>query len=630
MSNLIVRAEKEVILATNYWENSVASKYITNAMKELSARAAKRNVRVVFKLEYDRGALKQVLDNHYIVPPEEYTGKAVALPSPEDIPNIDLEVMNYHKPMLGTFHCKYMIVDRKYAVLQSNNIQDNDNLEMMTHLEGPIVDSLYDMALLSWNKRLEPMLPCIGDPARITFSGNSQGNDHVPNDRVGQISRVDDDGKLDVNHSESRKIVEAERKELDPHHGNPHDYGEAQHPPRNLERSELLAENMRAMMISKDAEHAVKTKEEHRVEHSSADSGLNDTTHSNMDTSHHNREGPGPDEATISFINSGRRVFPESQILQYTSNPQRLPEHTTKDPHYDLDIAGEIARVQAAVSPSPEHTRLQAITTHLNHTKNPTFTGNPAIEVHTGDEMTPYIPHALTRPFPIALVNRAPHGAPNHNAVHNPQNAAWLSAINNAQKSIFIQTPTLNASPLIPALKAACEKGVDVFCYVCLGYNDSGELLPFQGGTNEMIAHQLHASLSTSAKQKLHYFWYVAKDQTVPLVASKKVRSCHIKLMIVDERIGIQGNGNQDTQSWYHSQEINILIESEEVCKGWIEGLRRNQNTHLFGSLGKEDGVWRDTDGTEADAVIGVDPGRFSWVKGVVGAVNRVRGTGGF
>jgi phosphatidylserine/phosphatidylglycerophosphate/cardiolipin synthase-like enzyme len=214
--------------------------------------------------------------------------------------------------------------------------------------------------------------------------------------------------------------------------------------------------------------------------------------------------------------------------------------------------------------------------------------------------------------------------------VRNPQNEAWLSAINNAQKNVFIQTPTLNASPLIPALAAACERGIDVFCYVCLGYNDSGELLPFQGGTNEMIAHQLYNSLSAAAKERLHYFWYVAKDQTVPLVASKKVRSCHIKLMIVDERIGMQGNGNQDTQSWYHSQEINILIESEEVCKGWIEGLRRNQNTHLYGSLSKEDGVWRDTKGKEADNVIGVDPGRFSWVKGVVGAVNRVRGTGGF
>jgi phosphatidylserine/phosphatidylglycerophosphate/cardiolipin synthase-like enzyme len=151
-----------------------------------------------------------------------------------------------------------------------------------------------------------------------------------------------------------------------------------------------------------------------------------------------------------------------------------------------------------------------------------------------------------------------------------------------------------------------------------------------QGGHNEMVAYNLYKALSAAGRQHLHYFWYVAKDQTVPIVQSRKKRSCHIKLMIVDEHIGIMGNGNQDTQSWFHSQEINVMIDSRDVCRAWIEGLRRNQNTHLYGELSKEDGVWRDKDGKEAEGVIGVDPGRFSWAKGLVGAVKRVQGTGGF
>ena len=100
--------------------------------------------------------------------------------------------------------------------------------------------------------------------------------------------------------------------------------------------------------------------------------------------------------------------------------------------------------------------------------------------------------------------------------------------------------------------------------------------------------------------------------------------------MIVDEHIGIQGNGNQDTQSWYHSQEVNVMIDSPSICASWIEGLRRNQNTHLYGGLRHEDGMWRDGDGKEADGAIGIDPGRFAWAKGIVGAVQRVRGAGGF
>ncbi len=41
----------------------------------------------------------------------------------------------------------------------------------MTHLEGPIVDSFYEAALLSWSNKLEPVLPCI-DKAYQRPAGN--------------------------------------------------------------------------------------------------------------------------------------------------------------------------------------------------------------------------------------------------------------------------------------------------------------------------------------------------------------------------------------------------------------------------------------------------------------------------
>lgn len=51
------------------------------------------------------------------------------------------------------------------ALIQSSNIQDNDNLEMLSHIEGPIVDSFYDAALLSWGRPLEPPFPLLDSPA---------------------------------------------------------------------------------------------------------------------------------------------------------------------------------------------------------------------------------------------------------------------------------------------------------------------------------------------------------------------------------------------------------------------------------------------------------------------------------
>lgn len=96
---------------------------------------------------------------------KEYTGDKIQLPSPEDVPHLQMEVLNFHRPMLGTFHAKLCVIDRKIGLLQSNNVQDNDNLEMMVQLEGPIVDSMYDTLLISWEKQFEPALPMIASPA---------------------------------------------------------------------------------------------------------------------------------------------------------------------------------------------------------------------------------------------------------------------------------------------------------------------------------------------------------------------------------------------------------------------------------------------------------------------------------
>ncbi|KAM3069423.1 hypothetical protein ACMFMF_008640 [Clarireedia jacksonii] len=684
MSNLIVRAEKEVILATNYWQNSVASKYITNAMKELSRRAGERGERIVFKLQYDRGSPKQLLDNHYIVPEKEYLGKAVALPQAEEIPNIDLQVMNYHKPMLGTFHCKYMVVDRKFAVLQSNNIQDNDNMEMMTHLEGPIVDSLYDMALISWHKKFEPSLPSRNSPAAqgglSSFKNKSHDDMFAPNGSIRGHSAIVHPNKMKEQQAYSYEPRATNQSGVVPQDLSSTSNGKKSpdvltgpsttesiiHPVeqtnsmngtgegvndiqlnnkentehgfqnKDLKTREIISENARAVATTGDTEHIVHTTNENGSEQVSP-------KEHNFDS-----HGPnGPDIETQEFLNAGAQVLPQSQIERPSPSENLLPEHTTNDPHYDVDIAGEVARVQTAVSPKSGESRIQAVTRHLNHTKNPDFKGN-APECAPEEEMTPYIPHPVHEPFPIAMVCREPHGAPNHNSVYNPQNEVWLSALRNAKKNVFIQSPTLNAEPLVPEIINACERGIDVYCYITLGYNDTvsphnlykqeiasltksqGELLPMQGGTNEMIAHKMYTTLSAAGKSHLHYFFYIGKDQTMPLVAKKKLRDCHVKVMIVDEHIGIQGNGNQDTQSWFHSQEINVMVDSEMVCKGWIDGLRRNQNTHLYGEVGKEDGVWRDENGEQAKDVIGVDPGRFSWAKGFMGAINRVRGTGDF
>lgn len=159
-AELIVRAEAEIILATNYWESSASSNVMADALRKLSKRVEARNgAKVVMKLMYDRGNLRQAVKNRIIVKPVYWS--RIGLPTEDEIPGVALEIINYHRPVVGTFHAKYLIVDRRVACLNSNNVQDRPNVEMMVQLEGPVVDSIYDMALISWSNAMKPPLPLL-------------------------------------------------------------------------------------------------------------------------------------------------------------------------------------------------------------------------------------------------------------------------------------------------------------------------------------------------------------------------------------------------------------------------------------------------------------------------------------
>lgn len=93
----IVAAQHEVFLATNFWQASKSSDMICEALKELSNRAEKRSRKVVVKLMYDRTSFRTLFRNHLHVEEEEWTSEAVKLPKRNEIPWIDIEVVNYHR-----------------------------------------------------------------------------------------------------------------------------------------------------------------------------------------------------------------------------------------------------------------------------------------------------------------------------------------------------------------------------------------------------------------------------------------------------------------------------------------------------------------------------------------------------
>ncbi|ORY33680.1 hypothetical protein BCR39DRAFT_563820 [Naematelia encephala] len=511
-ADIIVRAEREVFLATNYWEASSAAHTLTDAFRELSRRAqARGGPKVVVKIMYDRGNPSQMISPHQSVDAKTYTGDKVKLPRPDEVPGLELEVQNYHVPPVGTFHSKYMVVDRKIAILNSNNIQDRVNVEMMTHIEGPIVQSFYDMALQSWSNPMSPPLPLLSSPPSYPENPSQQhysfGQDHPV------LS-----GKADLDQSAGTA-----RDTLAQHHADTEQHG------------------------NDDAKDSGK--------------GKWDSTND--------------DEA--------KRV--DSQF----SNEQAITEH--------LNTGSKIKGSDSSPPPNAEKFR-------------------------------PIILHKAHDPAPMALVNRPPRGRPGHGDTYVPQDQAWLAGFKFAKKSVFIQTPTFNAIPIVEAAIDAVKRGILVEIYADLGFNDEGELLPFQGGTNQMVSTAMYGRLSPDERKLLKIYWYTGKDQKTPLNAKDKADMT--MFLVVDSHIGIQGNGNQDAQSWFHSQEINVLLDSTIICQEWREAIDSNQNTVYYGLVDSKDGVWRDSQGKELPGVPHYPSGPMKNLVGVKGAIDRVRGEGGF
>jgi basic membrane lipoprotein Med (substrate-binding protein (PBP1-ABC) superfamily) len=122
----------------------------------------------------------------------------------------------------------------------------------------------------------------------------------------------------------------------------------------------------------------------------------------------------------------------------------------------------------------------------------------------------------------MVLVNRAPNGNPGNSAsgLQNAQDAAWLAGLKYAQTKVFIQSPTLNAGPVVEGILNAVRRGIECTLYIDVGFNDGGEALPGQGGTNEEVSKSMFTQLADEEKEKLKLYWYTgtcfSRDGVIP------------------------------------------------------------------------------------------------------------------
>ncbi|ODQ51959.1 hypothetical protein SAICODRAFT_20276 [Saitoella complicata NRRL Y-17804] len=615
----ILAAEHEVILVTNYWQQSNSQETICKALRDLSKKLDGSRRKIVVKLMYDRGDISQVLNFHARVTEKKWV--KLNIPKRSEIPNLEFEVINYHRWLMGTLHAKFLIVDRKLALLNSNNIQDRPNLEFMVHLEGAVVNSFYDTFLITWHRTLNPSLPQMTSPAPSdpvfgeTLYFSKASTEHVKEKFKEAATRA----RTRLNRDNTRASMEAvhldfqnqnqllgrfkdmvgrssldvsRRMERDEHgepitferHGQIEPHGHVLKGKTSVD-SGILTDGVRV------APHMDTLEEERSVVGSSTEVMSDVTAIDGPSSSYMQSEKV----ASPVSMSQGQKGLPPTQppTVPNSANVSRrnsrigfatLVQMVTE--RRNKELAGED-------HPSPIEAfraKLENLAKHFNSTGvksecAPTLES----EVHASildDDFTPYIAHQKHVPIPIAMVSRNPHGTPGHADIRNPQDAAWMAAMRYAKREIFIQTPTFNAKPAQRGVLEACRRGIKCTLWLGLGFNDKSESFPFQGGTNEQVVRKLYRKLNKEGnghEKNLVVCWYTGKDQTKPLNAVHKQRNCHVKFMCVDNQVAIFGNGNMDTQSWFHSQEINIMIDDERIVQEWMVAFRKNQNTHLYG-----------------------------------------------
>lgn len=173
-------------------------------------------------------------------------------------------------------------------------------------------------------------------------------------------------------------------------------------------------------------------------------------------------------------------------------------------------------------------------------------------------------------PVPVLFVSRKAQSAPVTNPYDNPLTNAFLSAIDNAQQKIQIATPNLNAPAVIHALVNFINKrGGVIELLLSKGFNDSREVMPGLGGTNQYTVDTLFKLIDDDKIQNLKVKWF-SLDGQKPVLANVAGAS-HLKFMAIDGQLTIFGNANLDKISLTLLHEDNVVIDDKNTTKNFTE-----------------------------------------------------------
>jgi len=193
-------------------------------------------------------------------------------------------------------------------------------------------------------------------------------------------------------------------------------------------------------------------------------------------------------------------------------------------------------------------------------------------------------PTAVTAPrhgeVPLLYLPRVPNQNLFIHHNDNPQDQAWLKAMEVAKRKIVIMSPNFTSRAAVEMTLAAVRRGIKVLMVTSFIYQDLLEFVyPANLGSDKFAVNRMYHELRNEpvATKRLNVCWFLGKRVQPPKPAKNEM--AHVKFMAVDDEFVIFGSGNQDSQSWYHSREENVLVDDKKETKRILSKLFGPQQT---------------------------------------------------
>ena len=152
---LILSAEEEVIFVTCFWATSPSQAKLSSALVELSQRVIAQGLsKIRVRLCFSSRSLWQKLFHTTsakgeIYPPSKWVSK-LGLPAPDQLQGLDLQIKSLFFLPFSVLHPKFVVVDRRVALLPSCNVSWETWLECHLKVSGPVIGKLLDFWKETW------------------------------------------------------------------------------------------------------------------------------------------------------------------------------------------------------------------------------------------------------------------------------------------------------------------------------------------------------------------------------------------------------------------------------------------------------------------------------------------------